>query len=144
MGTASISLTDPMVMWIINLVAGALIYQLHRSRERTERRLDDLERGLPGVVKEATKPLWERFDVVESRQIKPLEATTNDVAKMVATIGADIRVQLSELKAQISAAHPTKADFTAMKADLDRIADRLVPPDMIELKDRHSPIRQRR
>lgn len=141
----NIPLDNPLVIALMMTLVGIVIHHVRAERERLYKAVDGTEVKMAGALEKAAKILADRMDAIENRRIQPLEAQTSEVARNIAALGSELKLALSDLKSQIAASHPTKSDFAAMKADLDRIADRLVPPELLEFKerDRQTPGRRR-
>lgn len=122
------------LMFIIVTLVGIVIYNERQQKERLAKRVDDLEKYLPAAIEKTTKPIWDKFDIIESRLIGPLTTAMAEVQRSVSAVGSDVRAQISELKLSMSQNHPDKKDFATMRQDLDRIAERLVPHDLLEIK----------
>ena len=140
----SIPLDNPLVIAAVMTLVGIVIHHVRTERERLYKAVESLDAKAAGAIDKVAKVLSDRMDAIESRRIQPLEAATSEVARNIAALGSELKLALSDLKSQIAQSHPTKADFAAMKLDLDRIADRLVPPELLEIKDRDRQQQRRR
>ena len=134
----NIPLDNPLVIAVVMTLVGIVIHHVRTERERLYKAVESAEVKASATLDKVVKVLTDRMDQVEQRRIQPLELEMSNVGKSIAALGGELKLALSDLKSQIAQSHPTKGDFASMKADLDRIADRLVPPELIELRERSS------